>query len=154
MFKKSQWTLTFLPKSTLSFAALNLRETLRDGDVSEGGLTLAALLPLSTGNPRGVCSNGFRLNSSRRPSVLLGLMDANEGVYHPPTKGFLSVHKSRCLVTQLPPGSWLEERLLKISNHWPGSGFLSQRMQSLPADMGFSNANIIKYSCASPLASE
>lgn len=48
------------------------------------GFTLIALLPLSTGNPRGDCTNAFLLNVSRRPSTLLGLMDANEGVYYSP----------------------------------------------------------------------
>lgn len=48
--------------------------------------------------------------------MLLGLMDANEVVYYSSTEGFRPAYKSWCLVTQLPPGSSLQERQ-KISNH-------------------------------------
>lgn len=76
----------------------------------------SGFLLLSMSNPKGGGTNGFRLNSSRGANILLGLMDANEVFYYSSTEGFLSVYKSCCFMTQLPPGNVLQERH-KISNH-------------------------------------
>lgn len=59
----------------------------------------------------------------------MGLMDAYEVVHYSS-----DLPLNHLIGASTAPGKFASGKTFKISNHWPGSGLLTQRMQSIHSD--------------------
>lgn len=76
------------------------------------------------------CTNGFLLHSIQRPSILLSLVDACEVVHYSLLKVFC-LPLNHLIGDSTTPRKFASGKTFKISNRWPGSGLLTQRILML-----------------------